>query len=68
MNRPEKKNAMNEELYAQLAEAVYDYMDDEQLRCAVLSGAGDNFSSGGDLKWLDERHSSKVKNLMTSSL
>ena len=55
-NRPEKINAMNGEVYDQLAEVVKEYVADDDLRCAIISGAGGNFSSGGDLKWFQERH------------
>ncbi len=53
-NRPEKINAFNGELYELLTEAIEDYATDDELRCAVISGAGNNFSSGGDLKWWAE--------------
>jgi enoyl-CoA hydratase len=55
LNRPEKINAMNQALYEQLAEAVRNYANDDRLLCAIISGAGGNFSSGGDLKWFLER-------------
>ena len=53
-NRPNKVNAFNGELYELMAEAIEDYANDDRLRCAVISGAGNNFSSGGDLKWWAE--------------
>ena len=55
LNRPEKINAMNEAVYEQLAEGVKKYTSDDSLLCAIVSGAGGNFSSGGDLKWFLER-------------
>jgi enoyl-CoA hydratase/carnithine racemase len=50
LNRPNKINAMNTEVYDLLESAVKDYTSDVNLRCAVISGAGGNFSSGADLK------------------
>jgi enoyl-CoA hydratase len=51
MNRPEVKNALSPQMLVQLAEAWRSYRDDPSLRCAILTGAGDeDFSAGGDLK------------------
>jgi enoyl-CoA hydratase len=50
LNRPESKNSMGLELLARLADA-WDMIDgDPEVRCAILTGAGGNFSSGADLK------------------
>lgn len=51
LNRPAKINCMNGEMYRLLEEAIEDYANDDGLRCLVISGAGGNFSSGGDLEW-----------------
>ena len=51
MNRPRKVNAMNDKLYDQLYEALLDFHWSKDLKCCILTGAGGNFSSGGDLKW-----------------
>jgi enoyl-CoA hydratase/carnithine racemase len=59
LNRPAKLNAMNGEMYDLLAKAVKEYTTDDDLRCAIISGAGGNFSSGGDLKWFQEWHRAK---------
>lgn len=47
---------MNEAVYDKLAACVKEYKNDDDLRCAIISGAGGNFSSGGDLKWFLERN------------
>jgi enoyl-CoA hydratase len=53
MNRPEALNAMDPEMAVQLADTWLDFRDDESLRCAIITGAGDRaFSVGGDLKKL----------------
>lgn len=54
LNRPEKINALNGEVYEKLHKAVKEYVKDDQLRCAIITGAGGNFSAGGDLKWFAE--------------
>jgi enoyl-CoA hydratase len=49
MNRPEKKNALSGDMLAGLVMG-YEYIDSEpEVRCAILTGAGGNFSSGADL-------------------
>jgi enoyl-CoA hydratase len=49
-NRPEAKNAFDPETVIALADAWKDYRDDPGLRCAILTGTGDQvFCSGADL-------------------
>jgi len=49
MNRPEKKNALSGDMLAGLV-LGYEYIDENpDVRCAILTGAGGNFSSGADL-------------------
>jgi E-phenylitaconyl-CoA hydratase len=51
INRPEAMNAMDRETSQALAEAFVDFDQDDQLRVAILTGAGDKaFSAGADLK------------------
>lgn len=50
LNRPERRNAFSPESIIRLAEAWIDYRDDDSLRVAILTGAGDKaFCAGGDL-------------------
>ena len=50
MNRPEVRNAINTEMLCRLADAWQDVNDDESVRVAVLTGAGDKaFCAGADL-------------------
>jgi len=49
LNRPQKLNAFNEEMLGGLAAAYTRYEADEALRCAVLFGAGKDFTAGLDL-------------------
>lgn len=51
LNRPRVINCINGEMYDLLEEAVDNYAADSELRCMIISGAGGNFSSGGDMKW-----------------
>jgi enoyl-CoA hydratase/carnithine racemase len=49
MNRPEKRNAMNQELLRALAVALRAASDDASVQCVVLRGEGRVFSAGVDL-------------------
>ncbi len=50
LDRPETKNAMAQELMRELLVAAKQLAGDESVRAIVLTGAGDVFSAGGDLK------------------
>ena len=49
LDRPEKRNAFNDELIADLGAALRAAADDRSVRCVVLRGEGPMFSSGMDL-------------------
>ncbi len=49
INRPEKKNAVNAEVLCGLDDAWHRLDDDDDLRVAILTGAGGNFCAGMDL-------------------
>jgi 2-(1,2-epoxy-1,2-dihydrophenyl)acetyl-CoA isomerase len=48
-NRPDKKNALNANNWADLDEILTEMEVDPRARALVLTGAGGNFSSGADL-------------------
>ncbi len=48
-NRPEVMNALTFEVYAQLRDLFEALRYDDTVRAVVLTGAGDNFCSGGDV-------------------
>ena len=50
MNRPKTKNALDPELLQALAVGLRDAAEDPNARAVVLTGAGDAFCSGADLK------------------
>lgn len=55
LNRPERYNAINDEMPGELREAVERAEDDEEVHVIVLTGAGESFCSGYDLKRYAER-------------
>ncbi|MDH3216008.1 MAG: enoyl-CoA hydratase/isomerase family protein [Candidatus Krumholzibacteria bacterium] len=52
LDRPQVKNAFNEELIAELTEACTHLSQDKETRVVTLSGKGDVFSAGADLNWM----------------
>jgi enoyl-CoA hydratase/carnithine racemase len=50
LNRPEKKNAITEAMYAAMAAALEQAEQDSALRVVLFTGAGDAFCAGNDLK------------------
>ena len=50
MNRPNRKNAMTFTMFAQLADAWQELSENDDIRCAILTGAEGNFWSGMDLR------------------
>jgi len=49
INRPEKKNAVNAEVLCGLSDAWHRLDEEDDLRVAILTGAGGNFCAGMDL-------------------
>ena len=49
LNRPEKKNPLTFESYAELRDLFRALVDAEDCRAVVITGAGGNFCSGGDV-------------------
>lgn len=54
LNRPEKRNALNDALIGALKSALTDVGSDESLRAVVIRGAGEDFCSGADLSALQK--------------
>ena len=52
LNRPAKKNALNDEMIEQLKEGLYRAAGDDAVRVIILSGADPDFCSGADLSAL----------------
>ncbi|HEV3153606.1 MAG TPA: enoyl-CoA hydratase family protein [Candidatus Baltobacteraceae bacterium] len=50
LDRPERKNPLTFEAYAQLRDRFTELAHDASIRCVVLTGAGGNFCSGGDVR------------------
>lgn len=60
LNRPEKRNALNDSLINSLKDALKKTDADENLRAIVIKGAGKDFCSGADLSALQKIAESDV--------
>ncbi len=49
LNRPEKKNPLTFESYAELCDLFRAMAKDDGVKAVIVTGAGGNFSSGGDV-------------------
>lgn len=59
LNRPQRHNALDAEHYEALSRAWIRVRDDEVIRCAIVTGAGErSFCTGADLKsWIGRKRS-----------
>ena len=64
LNRPEKRNALNDALVAALKDALRDADAREQVRAIVITGAGADFCSGADLSALKKISEASVEENM----
>jgi 2-(1,2-epoxy-1,2-dihydrophenyl)acetyl-CoA isomerase len=49
MDRPESNNSIDPDMSEQLHEAAIELVEDEAVRCIVLTGSGGTFNTGADL-------------------
>jgi methylglutaconyl-CoA hydratase len=54
LNRPEVRNAFNEQVIAEVTAWCDAVAADDDVRCAVLAGAGPVFCAGADLAWMSK--------------
>lgn len=64
LNRPDKLNAYTSAMCRDLVAALDRYVEDDALRCLIITGAGRGFCSGGDVSGEDpDRPDYKAKQL-----
>jgi len=64
LNRPEALNAFSKEVIEEVLQAVEDAKNDESIRVAVLTGAGEKaFSAGADIKAMKGMNALKAREL-----
>jgi enoyl-CoA hydratase/carnithine racemase len=49
LNRPERMNALNEKMYAELVQAIQEVDQDDEVRVLIVTGAGKAFCAGADV-------------------
>lgn len=52
LNRPEVRNAFNDEVIAELTAVFVELAKRDEVRCVVLAGNGPAFCAGADLNWM----------------
>ena len=50
LNRPEKRNAMSPQLHREMYDCLTDLRYDKETRVIIITGAGESFCAGQDLK------------------
>ncbi|MDE0960962.1 MAG: enoyl-CoA hydratase-related protein [Planctomycetota bacterium] len=55
LNRPQKKNALDQQMVDALHQAMETLESDPTIRCLIVRGAGDAFVAGADIAQLRER-------------
>jgi crotonobetainyl-CoA hydratase len=55
LNRPEARNAVNSAVSAAVGNALQEAQDDPEIRAVVITGAGESFCAGADLKAISRR-------------
>ncbi|WBY03683.1 enoyl-CoA hydratase/isomerase family protein [Ramlibacter tataouinensis] len=52
LNRPEMRNAFNDEVITELTAVLLELGKRPEVRCVVLAGSGSAFCAGADLNWM----------------
>ena len=66
MNRPEAKNALSGPMLVGMADAWVEIDGNDDIRCAILTGAGGTFCAGMDLKSMSGPGNEDVKERMAA--
>ena len=64
LNFPEKRNVLSVEMIQAFTHSLDQLSQDSQIHLLILSGAGDHFCAGGDLRWMRlPENSSDLENI-----
>lgn len=55
LNRPDKRNAMSDQMRTEFIQALESVSADKAIRALVLTGAGKSFCAGGDISGMQKR-------------
>src|SRR5688500_19003917 len=71
LNRPDVRNAFNEHVIEELTRWALAAADDDDVRVAVISGAGRAFCAGADVTWMSRMvsytHEENVRDATTAA-
>ncbi len=69
LNRPKVKNAMNPQMHLEMLEVLSDLEEDDSVRVLVLTGSGNSFCAGQDLKeyFLEIENNPKARKTRTTN-
>jgi enoyl-CoA hydratase/carnithine racemase len=67
LNRPERRNALDQDLLTELRDALRISASDDSVRVVVMSGAGKDFCSGMDLRTFADDPSGDLPKFQTEA-
>ena len=67
LNKPERHNALDETLIAEITDGLLSLEADPRARIIVLSSAGKSFCAGADLSWLKRAAASTMQDNLTDA-
>ena len=67
LNRPDKRNALNDEIVGEIKNALRDAAADKDARVVLIGGAGKDFCSGADLAALHQSSQASIEQSLASA-
>src|SRR5262249_2591803 len=67
LNRPDKRNALNDEIVGEIKHALRDAASDKETRVILLAGAGKDFCSGADLAALHQSSQASIEQTLANA-
>ena len=61
LNRPERKNALSDNLTPALRQTLFELNTNQEVGCIVITGAGNAFCAGGDVSGMGDRSNTETK-------
>ncbi len=68
LQRPDVMNALNKAIVDELSQAFDELRNDSEAGCIILTGSGENFAAGADIKELKERLAPESLDAINSGL
>lgn len=68
LNRPERRNALNAQIVAEVLEALHELDNDPKIGAIIIRGAGGNFCSGHDFSGLEGKNVLELRQVFRKSL